>query len=290
MKMEKRKFIITTESSSDGGAKKMKELEADFISYSFADGENKYEDNMSEEQNLWYLNKMKEGVVFKTSQLNEFQYEEFFKNEAKKGLPIIHIALCEGLSNSVINARLAANNLKKEGIDVRVVDGTVASLAMTMLTSLGAKLRDEGKDVDEAEKILNEKAKCIHTYYTTDDLTYFARGGRLSKGAALVSKVLHINVILNTDNVGKLLVAYKVRGRKNAFNKIISLVNGEVRNAKDQTLYVMHGDALEGAKALVNELSKQVKFKDVEYFSMGPTIGAHAGPGLIALFYFGEPK
>ncbi len=288
--MEKRKFNVTTESSSDAGIKKVQELDVDFISYSFADGENKYEDKMSEEQNLWYLNKMKEGVVFKTSQLNEYQYEEFFRNEAKKGLPIIHVALCEGLSNSVNNAREAARKLKEEDIDVRVIDATVGSLASLMLAEQGAKLRDEGKDIDEVEKILTEKAKCIHTYYTTDDLTFFARGGRLSKGAALISKVLHINVILNTDNVGHLLVAHKVRGRKNAFNKIVNLLKEEVRKPEEQTLYVLHGDALDEAKMLVEDVAKEAKFKKVEYFLMGPTIGSHAGPGLISLFYFGEKK
>ncbi len=288
--MKKRKFNVTTESSSDAGIKKVQELDVDFISYSFADGENKYEDKMSEKQNLWYLNKMKEGVVFKTSQLNEYQYEEFFRNEAKKGLPIIHVALCEGLSNSVNNAREAARKLKDENIDVRVIDATVGSLASLMLAELGANLRDEGKEIDEVEKILNKKAKCIHTYYTTDDLTFFARGGRLSKGAALISKVLHINVILNTDKVGHLLVAYKVRGRKNAFNKIVNLLKEEVRKPEEQTLYVLHGDALDEAKALVEDVAKEAKFKKVEYFLMGPTIGSHAGPGLISLFYFGEEK
>lgn len=288
--MKTRKFNVTTESSSDAGIKKVQELDVDFISYSFADGENKYEDKMSEEQNLWYLNKMKEGVVFKTSQLNEYQYEEFFKNEAKKGLPIIHVALCEGLSNSVNNAREAARKLKEENIDVRVIDATVGSLASLMLAEQGANLRDEGKEIDEVEKILNEKAKCIHTYYTTDDLTFFARGGRLSKGAALISKVLHINVILNTDKVGHLLVAYKVRGRKNAFNKIVNLLKEEVRKPEEQTLYVLHGDALDEAKTLVEDVAKEAKFKKVEYFLMGPTIGSHAGPGLISLFYFGEEK
>ncbi len=285
-----RKFNVTCDSSSDAGIAKLKELDVDFISYIFSEGEKKYVDKMEEEQNLWYLNKMRGGSVFKTSQLNEYQYEQFFLKEGKKGLPIIHVSLCVGLSNSVTNARIAAKLVEKEGVEVHVVDATVASLAILMITKYACDLRDQGYEAKDATKLCEEKAKTVHTYYTTDTLTYFARGGRLSKGAALIANVLHINIILKCDNIGKLVVAYKIRGRKNAFSKLIELIKEEVINPEEQTLYVLHGDNLEGAKVLLDDLLKEVPFKNYETFLMGPTIGAHAGPGLIALFYYGKNK
>ncbi len=288
--MKERKFNITTDSSSDASKETLQKIDVNFISYTFTSGENKYLDEMSEEQNLWYLNAMRNGTIFKTSQINQFQYEEFFTKEAEKGLPIIHVSLCGGLSESVTNAKAAAKELAKKGIRVEVIDATVGSLASLMIAREAARLRDEGEEIDNVVSHLNDVASRIHTYYVTDDLTYFARGGRLSKGAALISKVLHINVILTTDKVGHLIVAYKVRGRKNAFKTIIDQVKKEVVNPEEQILYVLHGDSIEEAKKLVEEVNKVAKFKEAEYFLMGPTIGAHAGPGLLSLFYFGKAK
>lgn len=288
--MEKRKFNVTTDSSSDASKEKLTAIDVDFISYAFTSGENKYVDEMSDEQNLWYLNKMREGTIFKTSQINQFQYEEFFTKIAEKGLPIVHVSLCGGLSESLTNARAAAQELSKKGIRVEVIDATVGSLASLMIAREACALRDKGEEIDNVLSHLNDFASRIHTYYVTDDLTYFARGGRLSKGAALISKVLHINVILTTDKVGHLIVAHKVRGRKNAFKTIVDLVKKEVINSDDQILYVLHGDSLDEAKQLVGEVNKVANFKEAEYFLMGPTIGAHAGPGLLSLFYLGKPK
>lgn len=288
--MKERKFNITTDSSSDASKETLQKIDVNFISYTFTSGENKYLDEMSEEQNLWYLNAMRNGTIFKTSQINQFQYEEFFTKEAEKGLPIVHVSLCGGLSESVTNAKAAAKELAKKGIRVEVIDATVGSLASLMIAREAARLRDEGEEIDNVVSHLNDVASRIHTYYVTDDLTYFARGGRLSKGAALISKVLHINVILTTDKVGHLIVAYKVRGRKNAFKTIIDQVKKEVVNPEEQILYVLHGDSLQEAKKLVKEVNKVAKFKEAEYFLMGPTIGAHAGPGLLSLFYFGKAK
>ncbi len=288
--MKERKFNVTTDSSSDASKEKLQAIDVNFISYTFTSGENKYLDEMSEEQNLWYLNQMRGGTVFKTSQINQYQYEEFFAQEAKKGLPIVHVSLCGGLSESLTNARAAAKELAKKGIRVEVIDATVGSLASLMIVREAVKARDEGKTIDDVVDSLNDVASRIHTYYVTDDLTYFARGGRLSKGAALISKVLHINVILSTDKVGHLIVAHKIRGRKNAFKKMVELVKEEVVNPEEQILYVLHGDSLDEAHLLVDEVNKEVKFKEAEYFLMGPTIGAHAGPGLLSLFYLGKAK
>lgn len=288
--MEKRNFNVTTDSASDAGRDYLEKLDASFISFNFTDGETSYKDEMDKEQNHWFYEQMRAGTVFKTSQLNVDQYEEFFLNEGKKGLPIIHISLCEGLSNTVNNARIAAVNVKKQGVKVHVIDATIACLGIYLMTVEACKYRDEGMKFNEAIDALERKAKTLRTYYTTEDLTYFARGGRLSKSAAFFSKLLKINVILDCDEIGRLNVKFKFKGRKKAFEQIVQLVNNEVVNPETQTLAVVHAENLEGAKLLAEEVLKVIPFKNVEYHEMGPTIGAHAGPGLIAVFYFGTVK
>ncbi len=288
--METRNFNVTTDSASDAGRDYLAKLDVSFISFYFADGETSYKDEMDREQNHWFYEQMRAGKVFKTSQLNVDQYEEFFLEEGKKGLPIIHLSLCEGLSNTVNNARIAAINVKKQGVKVCVIDATIACLGIYLMTVEACKCRDEGMKYNEAIDALERKAKTVRTYYTTEDLTYFARGGRLSKSAAFFSKLLKINVILDCDEIGRLNVKFKFRGRKKAFEQIVELVKNEVVSPETQTLQVVHAENLEGAKLLASEVLKVIPFKNVEYHEMGPTIGAHAGPGLIAVFYFGTVK
>ncbi len=231
-----------------------------------------------------------EGEVFKTSQINAAEYEEFFTEQAKKGLPIIHISLCEGLSNSINNAREAARNLAEKGIKVSVIDATIASAGSYILALEGVKYRDEDMEYEEAVDKLSRKAKHIQTFYTTDTLKYFARGGRLSKSAALLGGMLHVNIILGCNAVGKLRVKAKVIGQKKAFKSYVQYVKSVAVNPENEEVYVVDAQNKEDAKELAALVQNEVGFKSVNYLSMGPTIGAHTGPGLIAMFFFGKEK
>lgn len=287
--MEK-KFIVTTDSASDSGRENLKEMQIDFISYNFTDGTNAYVDSMDREQNKWFYDQMRKGVVFKTSQLSVEEYKEFFLTKKDEHLPIIHVSLCEGLSNSVNNARLAAIELKKKGLRATIVDATVGCLGIHMIAKEAARLRDEGVEYEEAIDYLNDKAKCVNTFFTTNDLTYFARGGRLSKGAAFFSRILNINVILTTDKVGHLTVSSKFRGRKKAFEQIVKNIKKLVINPEEQTLQIISAENVTGMNELTRLIMLEIPFKDYEEHEMGPTIGAHAGPGLISVFFFGKEK
>lgn len=285
-----KKFIITTDSTCDAGRNYLEKLDVNFVYFNFNDETNSYFDEMREEQNAWFYQKMKEGTIFKTSQININQYYDFFLNESKKGYPIIHISICEGISNSVNNARLAALNLKSIGVKVYVVDSTVGCLGTYLAVKKAYQLQQEGKDIEETLDILNENNKKIRTYFTTDDLTYFARGGRVSKGKFLISKLLHISVILNTDEVGHLKIVDIARGKKKAYKKILDKIKEEVVNPSEQTLYLTQALNLEGATQLAEFILKEIPFKDYEIHENGPTVVSHSGPGVIALFYYGNDK
>lgn len=281
-------YIITTDSSCDAGKETLEKLNVPFISYKFHDNANEYIDEMSDKQNIDYINKMREGSNFKTAALNIEEYKEFFRSQNKKN--IIHISLCEGLSSTINNARLAAIDLKEEGFNIYIVDATIASLGSYLIVLEALKNKEKLLSIEDNVNDLYEKAKSINTYYTTNNLTYFARGGRLSVTTAFICKTLNINVILACRKGGELFVKAKTFGRKNAFKKIISLVKETVINPENQTCYICHAQNESCAKELVAAIKKEIPFKDYEFHTMGPTIGAHAGPGLLSCFYFGKQK
>lgn len=285
-----KKFIVTCDSSCDAGKEEVKKLDVKFISYTISSDKNSIKDLMDEDQNKKFYDHMKKGEVFKTSQINVEEYMEFFRKVYVNGLPIVHISLCEGLSNSINNAREAARNLKLEGIKVYVVDSTIACLGSYIITVEACKLRDEGKDAEETVDELINKAKYVNTFYTTDTLEYFARGGRISKASALLGSTFHVNVILNCNAVGKLKIFSKTLGQKKAFKKIVDTIKASCPNPEEKTLYCCHAQNDEGIKNLVSAVLNEVPFKNISIHSMGPTIGTHAGPGLLALFYLGKEK
>ena len=284
------KFIVTTDSSSDAGKERLEELKVPFISFTVNQQENTMLDKMDEIQNKAFYQNIRQGSIFKTSQINEFQYEEFFHSVEKDNLPILHISLCEGLSNTINNARLAADKLLKEGIKVIVVDATIACLGSYMAVLEAVKFRDQDVDIDEASRIISEKSKHIIPLYTTDTLTYFARGGRLSKASAVIGSIIKLNIIMSCGATGKLNVKYKLIGQKKAWKKIIEEVKTLVINPEEQTLYCCDADNREEMIKLAEQIKLVIPFKNIEYHSMGPTIGAHTGPGLLAVFFYGQEK
>ena len=129
----------------------------------------------------------------------------------------------------------------------------------------------------------------LNAYYTTNTLTYFARGGRLSKVEAFIGNAIKINPIMDCDSDGKLRVIEKVRGSRKALDRLIERIKNSVINPKDQIVYICHADN-ESAKILGERLIKEVGFKDFKIYLMGPIIGAHAGPGVVASFFFGKKR
>lgn len=285
------KFIITTDSSCDAGFEELTKLQVPFISFSITDEKGDTVKDLSDrQQNISFYRQMEEGKVFKTSQINAFEYQSFFEENAKDNLPIIHISLAEALSNSINNSRAAAIALKEKGIEVHVVDTTIGCLGNFIIIKEAVKCRDEGLDVETTINRLTELSHHVRTLYTTGTLKYLARGGRLSKAAAIVGNVLRLNLILNCNAIGKLRFKTKAIGQKKAYRKFIDTLKEEVVNPENQILYCCHSEAEEEMKNLASQILKEIPFKDVSYHSMGLTIGAHGGPGLLAVFYVGKLK
>lgn len=285
-------YIISVDSSCDCSKEELDKKQIFVIPFKYNDSKTTYVDNQIEKGYKYFYMQMKSGTVYKTSQINPNEYYEYFNDLLKYNLPIIHISLGSGVSNTYNSALLAVEMLKEDNknIDIKVIDSKLASLGSTLLMNDLINYDNSNLSATQAYDKIMEKVDTLNAYYTTDTLTYFARGGRLSKVEAFIGNSLKINPILDCDPDGKLRVIEKVRGERKALDHLISRIKNSVVNPSTQTIYICHADNEIKAVHLANRLVKEVGFKDYKIYFMGPIIGAHTGPSLVAAFFYGKKR
>ena len=311
-------FIVTTDSGCDLPYSLLQEREIIPFPIEYEIDGKVIADTMLHEDCKKFYDSMREGAVPKTSQINVMQFVDFWRPLTAKGLPIVHISLGSGISGTYSNGlaamdilkeqgqiclgcgisgtysngAVAAGLLKKENPEAKIflVDSTLASVGYGMLSLIAADMRDNGKTPEECVNWLNAHKAEINTYYTTSDLTYLYRSGRVSRTGMIIAHALDINPILNLDLEGHLIVQEKIRGHKKTIRRIQEIISELVADPGGQTLYICHSDIPEEAREFGDALKEKIEFKDVYYTYIGTTIGAHAGPGLMAAFFFGKPR
>lgn len=222
-----------------------------------------------------------------TSQINEFTYEEFFKNLLKDGKPIVHLALSSGLSGTVDGARAAAEKLNENSENkVYVIDSLCVCSGQGML---GMVLRDYAKNCDSIEDFVtfaeDVKNKIFH-FFTVDNLTYLANGGRLNSKAAFFGNLLSIKPVMEASRVGKLEVMHKVISRKKSISSIASL-SAKAYDENYNYCFIAHANCVEDALLLKSKIEAETKLVPV-VVNLGPVIGCHTGPGTLAVFFVGK--
>ena len=249
-------------------------------------------DGMTEESFREFYDLMRAGGIARTSQINPEEFTEFWRPLAEAGTPVLHISLAAAISGSCNNARIAAQTLMEEhpGWVCRVVDSANASAGFGLVVLRAADNRDKGMELEENAKELEGIVHNVSSIFTTNDLTYLYRGGRVSKTAAAFGTALNIVPIMHLDYEGHLEVWQKVRGDKQCFKKVIKDVQELVLDAGNQTLIVSEADAPEKAREYGQALVEACGFSDVFYTHIGPIIGAHTGPGLISIFFVGKVR
>ncbi len=285
-------FIVCTDSGCDLSIHVLEERGIVPIRLKYEiDGEI-FEDTMLPEDCHVFYEKMRAGAVPKTSQLNIVDFMDFWRPLLKEHKPIVHIALTSGVSGTWHNGCLAAQELKQEAPDaeIYVVDSTLCSVGYGMLALKAADLRDSGASAKECVDWLEANKASVNTWYTTDELKYLYRSGRVSRTGMIVGTALSICPILNLDKEGHLLVQEKVRGLKKTVRRIHEIVGERVLNAGDQVAYICHSDIPEQAREFGEGLKAEFGFGEMRYTNIGPTIGSNCGPGLMAVFFWGRDR
>lgn len=286
-------FLVTTDSGCDLPMSLCREKNIRPLQLSYEiDGE-LILDTMDHGDCHLFYEKMREGKEPHTAQITPQQFYEFWKGcLEEENLPIVHICLGSGISGTWQNSIAAREMILEDfpGAEIYLVDSLLASVGYGMLAIRAAEMRDAGSSPAECKAELDEMRHRINTYYTTGDLTYLYRSGRVSKTGMVIAHALNIWPILNLDAEGHLIVTEKERGKKKTIRRIHKIIEELCIDPKEQILYVCHSDIPEEAREFGEGIKEEFGFKDVYYTYIGCTIGSHSGPGLVAAFFCGKPR
>ncbi|MBU1142469.1 MAG: DegV family protein [Firmicutes bacterium] len=230
--------------------------------------------------------------IAKTSLVNVGTFLEFFEPYAKSGEEVLYIAFSSALSGTYQSSLVASEELKEQypNSNIHVVDTLAASMGQGLLIWYADQMRKKGSTIEEIKKWLNDnKLKLCHLF-TVDDLGTLKRGGRLSDTQAFLGSLLKIKPILHVSDEGKLVPLKKARGREFSLESMVELVKEKITEPEKQTLFISHGDCLEEAKKVGTLIQEKYKVKEIIYNTIGPVIGAHSGPGTIAVFFMGNKR
>lgn len=217
---------------------------------------------------------------------------EFFKPYVKAGVSIIYLSFSSALSGSYNGAVLARDMLMEEyeDADITIIDTKAASMGEGLIAWYAISMLENGASKDEIiDWVENNKLKVAH-WFTVEDLNHLKRGGRVSGAAAFIGTLLSIKPLLHVDNEGRLIPKFKVKGRKKSLKALFDKLDETIVNAKDQVIFISHGDSEDDAIYLADMIRKKHPVKDIIINCIGPVIGAHSGPGTIALFFIADTR
>ena len=285
-------YFITTDSGCDLLYDFVKSIDVIPLKMKYIIDSKEYTDSMTQSQYDKFFNDMKDGAVPTTVQINPLEFVEFFTPLADKNKPIVHICMSSGISGTYQNALSAKEMLleKFPNLELYIVDTLMTSTGNGSLCILASKLRSEGKSAAECAEILEDKKLSVHACFTTDDITYLHRGGRVSKIGYVVSKALKIYPVMRVNNNGELRVFAKARGQKATWDTILKYIEDNVVSPEEQTIYISDAANDDGAKKLGALIQSRFHFKDVFYSRIGTIIGAHTGPNLLTIFFMGVDR
>lgn len=291
------KYILSCSSTVDLTPQQMEKRDIRYICFHFIlDGQDHADDMGKSISTEELYERMTNGAEAKTSQVTVAEYTEYFEQLLQEGKDILHVEFSSGLSGSLNSARLAVEELKEKYPERKLylVDSLSASSGYGLIMETLADLRDSGVEIDQAYTWVEENKLRMHHWFFSTDLTFYIKGGRISKTAGTVGTILGICPLLNMDDLGRLRPREKIRTKKKVIRRIVEMME---THAQDGLAYsgkccICHSACLEDAKAVAALVEE--KFPDLqgkaEIYPIGATIGSHTGPGTVALFFWGDER
>lgn len=290
-------YIISCCSTADLSKEHFEQRNINYICFHYELDGKQYPDDLGQTISFEeFYGAMTNGADTKTSQINEAEFEEYFETFLQEGKDILHLCLSSGITGVVNSANIAKEMLLEKYPDrkIYIVDSLAASSGFGLLMDKLADLRDDGMGIEELhEWAENNKSKMQHWFFTSD-LTFFVKGGRVTKTAGFVGGILNICPLLHVDYQGKLIPKYKIRTKKKVIEAIVEQMKNRAEGGLDyhDKCYISQSACYEDAKAVAELVEKNFpKLKGkVLINNIGTTIGSHTGPGTVALFYWGEER
>ncbi|MFA6830334.1 MAG: DegV family protein [Bacilli bacterium] len=290
-------YILSCESTTDLSIEEFKEMDVSFISYHYTIGGKEYIDDFGQTLPLEeFYKKMAAGEMTHTSQISLGEYLPYFENFLKQGKDILHLTLSSGLSSTYNSACTAASMLLEKYPDrkITIIDSLCASSGFGLLVYRLSNLKKQGLDLDTLALYAQDHKLNVQHWFFSTDLTYYVRGGRVSRTAGFFGNMFHICPLLNVDYQGHLIPREKVRTVRKVedvqLDKMIQNCDDGV--AYDQECFISHSGCPEYGKQVLEKVEAtfpNLKGK-VKLFPIGSIVGCHAGPGTVALFFFGKTR
>ena len=286
-------YVITTDSNSDVLPEFVKANQLTIIPQYYAFGDTVYGDELNMEPHDFYET-MRNGELPKSMANNPAVIREKFEQILEEGKNILHIAFSSALSGSCGTVIMISNELMEQYPDrkILVFDSLNASLGEGVSVYRAVELQKAGKDMEEVYDVLMEERDHVNVSFTVDDLNHLQRGGRVSKTTAVVGSLVNIKPILTVTASGELKADGTVRGRKKSLKTLVTRMEASLdlnSYGKDRMVAVIHGDCLKDARS-VADMVKSLGFTNVVINDVSPSIGTHAGPGVVGLVFYGKQK
>lgn len=290
-------YVLSCCSTADLTKEHFDSRDIHYVCFHFFLNEKEYPDDLGQSVPFdKFYDAMAKGADTHTAQVNIAEYVDFFTGFLEQGLDIVHVCLSSGLSGTINSARSAALIVKERfpEREVYIIDSLGASSGYGLLMDGAADKRDEGLSAEELAHWIEENKLKLHHWFFSTDLSFYVKGGRISKTAAFFGGILEICPLLNMDNLGRLIPRYKIRTKKRVIMAIVDKMEECARDglAYDGKCYISNSACYEDARQVADLVEARFPKLNgkVEINHVGTTIGSHTGPGTVALFFWGGER
>ncbi len=287
-------YSIITDSSCDLSNEMALDLGVEVLPLSFLMGDKTYANHLDGREISFkeVYARLRAGEMVKTSAVNTETFEELFTPMLDAGQDVLYLGFSTGLSATCQNAQVAARSLAERYPERKVyaVDTLCASMGQGLLVYHAVMKKREGASIDEVRDYAEKLKFNLCHWFTVDDLHFLKRGGRISAATEIVGTMLSIKPVLHVDDEGRLVKMEAVRGRKASIRCLKEKMEASATDPGEQVVFISHGDCLEDARLLADLVRESMNPKEIHINYVGPVIGAHSGPGTLALFYMGKER
>ena len=287
-------FSIFVDGSSNLPGQLLRELDICILpcTYSMNGNPSTYDGSLDSFDSHGYYDMLRQGGLVQTSLLNTQLFLDFFRPVLEQGKDVVYFSMSSGISGTYQAAMNAKEELSEEFPDryVHIVDSRGCGFGSGMLAMRAAELSRQGLSAKEAGAILDEEVPHMCQYFTVDDLNFLKRSGRVGGATAMIGTVLNIKPILYGTADGHIVSCGKVRGRKKAIDALVEKYAEKQLDAKNRIVAISHGDCLEDAQLLAQRIREVALPKELILVPHEPFSGAHVGPGMLAVFFYGKVR
>lgn len=288
-----REYVIVTDSCCDLNPDQVEDLALTVVPLSVQLGEERFHNRAGEGPDVHtFYERVSKGESVQTSAPNVDEFKSYFLPHLQAGKDILFLAFSSALSATYQNGCIAMEDLREEFPEAKLiaVDTKCASMGQGLIVDLAVQEQRKGKTMEEVRDFVEANKGRMNHWFTVGDLNQLRRGGRLSAGKAVFGSLLHVKPVLRVDEEGRLVAVTTVKGRKKSLDALLNKIETLADQPEGQKVFISQGDCREETEALAAAIRAKLPVGDVVIGNVGPVVGAHAGKGVVALFFLGKDR